>query len=75
MNHLFADVQKLLDEVKEFNPDVVVGIGGGSVLDVAKLIAALLGNEQGLKDIVGIGFLKSRPKKLILYAGYIRNRQ
>jgi alcohol dehydrogenase class IV len=61
----FADVQQMLDEVKGFNPDVVVGIGGGSVLDVAKLIAALLDNEQGLKDIVGIGFLKSRPKKLI----------
>jgi alcohol dehydrogenase class IV len=61
----FADVQQMLQEVKGFNPDVVVGIGGGSVLDVAKLIAALLDNEQGLKDIVGIGFLKCRPKKLI----------
>ena len=61
----FADVQQMLNEVKGFNPDAVVGIGGGSVLDVAKLIAALLDNEQGLKDIVGIGFLKSRPKKLI----------
>ena len=61
----FADVQRMLDEVKAFNPDVVVGIGGGSVLDVAKLIAALLDNEQELKDIVGIGFLKRRPKKLI----------
>lgn len=61
----FADVQQMLEEVKGFNPDVVVGIGGGSVLDVAKLIAALLENEQELKDIVGIGFLKRRPKKLI----------
>jgi alcohol dehydrogenase len=61
----FADVQQMLNDVKGFNPDVVVGIGGGSVLDVAKLIATLLDNEQGLKDIVGIGFLKSRPKKLI----------
>jgi alcohol dehydrogenase class IV len=61
----FADVQQMLNEVKGFNPEAIVGIGGGSVLDVAKLIAALLDNEQGLKDIVGIGFLKSRPKKLI----------
>ncbi|MBO9204058.1 MULTISPECIES: iron-containing alcohol dehydrogenase [Niastella] len=61
----FAEVQQLLQEVKGFNPDVVIGIGGGSVLDVAKVTAALLENEQGLKDIVGIGFLKSRPKKLI----------
>jgi alcohol dehydrogenase class IV len=61
----FADVQKMMQEVNAFNPDVVIGIGGGSVLDVAKIIAALVDNEQGLKDIVGIGFLKSRPKKLI----------
>jgi alcohol dehydrogenase class IV len=61
----FADVQQIMQEVKGFNPDVVVGIGGGSVLDVAKLIAALLDNEQELQDIVGIGLLKSRPKKLI----------
>ena len=61
----FADVRQLMQEVSAFNPDVVVGIGGGSVLDVAKLLAALIGNEQELKDIVGIGFLKRRPKKLI----------
>lgn len=61
----FADVQKMLQEVNAFNPDVVIGIGGGSVLDVAKIIAALVDNEQGLKDIVGIGLLKRRPKKLI----------
>lgn len=61
----FADVRQMMQEVSAFNPDVVIGIGGGSVLDVAKLIAALLDNEQELKDIVGIGMLKRRPKKLI----------
>jgi alcohol dehydrogenase class IV len=61
----FADVQQMMQEVSGFNPDVVVGIGGGSVLDVAKLIAALLDNEQGLNEIAGIGLLKSRSKKLI----------
>jgi alcohol dehydrogenase class IV len=51
--------------VAPFNPDIVIGIGGGSVLDVAKLIAAQLENEQELKDYVGIGLLKGRKKKLI----------
>jgi alcohol dehydrogenase class IV len=61
----FADVRNMMQRVTVFNPDVVVGIGGGSVLDVAKLIAALLENEQSLEDITGIGLLKQRAKKLI----------
>ncbi|MGF2411409.1 iron-containing alcohol dehydrogenase [Ferruginibacter sp.] len=61
----FADFEKLMQTVTPFNPDVVIGIGGGSVLDIAKLVAAQLDNEQQLKDYVGIGLLKGRKKKLI----------
>lgn len=61
----FNDFEKLMQTVAPFNPDVVIGIGGGSVLDIAKLVAAQLDNEQELKDYVGIGLLKGRTKKLI----------
>lgn len=61
----FADFEKLMQTVAPFNPDVVIGIGGGSVLDIAKLVAAQLENEQQLKDYVGIGLLNGRKKKLI----------
>ncbi|MGE5520483.1 MAG: iron-containing alcohol dehydrogenase [Candidatus Dadabacteria bacterium] len=61
----FADFKTLYEEVEEFNPDVVIGVGGGSVLDVAKLIAAQLDNDQTLYEYVGIGLLKQRKKKLI----------
>ncbi len=61
----FADFEKLMQKVTPFNPDVVIGIGGGSVLDIAKLVAAQLENEQRLEDYVGIGLLKGRSKKLI----------
>ncbi|WP_405511621.1 iron-containing alcohol dehydrogenase [Spirosoma sp. KNUC1025] len=43
----------------------MLGIGGGSVLDVAKLVAAQLENDQTLTDMLGIGNLKGRRKKLI----------
>jgi alcohol dehydrogenase class IV len=42
-------LKKLMKKVTPFNPDVVIGIGGGSVLDIAKLVAAQLDNEQQLK--------------------------
>jgi alcohol dehydrogenase class IV len=61
----FADFEKLMQSVHPFDPDVVIGIGGGSVLDIAKLVAAQLGNQQQLKDYVGIGLLNGRARKLI----------
>jgi alcohol dehydrogenase len=61
----FKDVEEVMKQAAPFNPDLVAGIGGGSVLDVAKLVAALLDNEQGLRDITGIGLLKQRRKHLV----------
>jgi alcohol dehydrogenase len=61
----FTDFEELLHEAKAANPDVIIGIGGGSVLDVAKLVAAQLDNEQQLTEIVGSGLLKGRSKKLV----------
>jgi alcohol dehydrogenase class IV len=54
-----------MQKARPFHPDVVVGIGGGSVLDVAKLVAALVDNTQTLNDIVGIGLLQGRRQKLV----------
>jgi alcohol dehydrogenase class IV len=38
----------------EFAPDIVVGLGGGSALDIAKLTAALLTNEGAVESYFGI---------------------
>jgi alcohol dehydrogenase class IV len=61
----FSDFNNLLQKVILFGPDVIVGIGGGSVLDVAKLAAALPDSGQTLEEMVGSGLLKGRKKKLI----------
>lgn len=60
----FSDFKQVL---KKFAPsaDVVIGIGGGSVLDVAKLVAAQLDNTQSLEEIVGNGKLQGRNRTLI----------
>jgi len=61
----FDDFKKLVAKYKTHTPDAIIGIGGGSVLDIAKLLAAQLDNQQSLEEIVGNGLLKGRNKKLI----------
>lgn len=61
----FEDFKNLLAKFNIHAPDTVLGIGGGSVLDIAKLMAAQLDNEQSLEEIVGNGLLKGRNIKLI----------
>jgi alcohol dehydrogenase class IV len=55
----------LLKEAQDFHPDCVVGIGGGSVLDTAKLIAALLDSEQKITEVFGKNLLSGRKPGLI----------
>lgn len=61
----FIDFENLLTAIKPFGADTIVGIGGGSVLDIAKLVAAQLDNEQTLQEYIGNGLLKGRKKKLV----------
>jgi alcohol dehydrogenase class IV len=60
----FNDFEKLLAEARSFGADSVVGIGGGSVLDVAKLIAAQIKNTQTTAEVIGIRNLKERKTYL-----------
>jgi alcohol dehydrogenase class IV len=53
--------ETLLRSAREARVDGVIGVGGGSVLDVAKLIAALVDPDaQPLADVIGIGKLTGR---------------
>jgi len=49
-----ASLAELIDLVRNRELDLVIGFGGGSALDVAKMTAALAGNEGSVADYVGI---------------------
>ncbi len=49
-----AVVEQAIDEARRLEPVAVVGIGGGSALDVAKLVALLVRNARGLAELGGV---------------------
>ena len=51
---LIAMVEELAAMGRIFCPDMVIGIGGGSVLDVAKSLAALIPNQGCVYDYVDV---------------------
>ena len=52
--------ESVVAAARTFAPDAVIGVGGGSPLDVAKLVAALLDGRQGVREVFGIGNLRGR---------------
>jgi alcohol dehydrogenase class IV len=58
-------VEAAIAQAKAQNIDGVIGFGGGSSMDVAKLIALLVGGEEYLEDVYGVGQAKGKRLPLI----------
>ena len=54
-----------LQEARLAKIDSVLAIGGGSVIDVAKLHAALIHSQQTVSEVFGINLLQSRSLPLV----------
>jgi alcohol dehydrogenase len=60
-----AVVQAAADFAREHRSELVIGLGGGSSMDVAKLVAVLAGSEQPLAEMYGIGKLTGARLPLV----------
>jgi len=58
-------LEVLLAPVKEFAPDAIVGVGGGSAMDLAKLVAVLFNGDQRTEEVIGIDNVNERRVTLI----------
>ncbi|MDH4440677.1 MAG: iron-containing alcohol dehydrogenase [Rhizobium sp.] len=63
-----ATLEAALLVARRVRPQVVIGLGGGSVLDVAKLVAVLWDSEQTLTDVAGPNKVGGRNSKLVQVA-------
>ena len=54
------DFKKIRRLARSFKADSVVGIGGGSVLDMAKLVATLHQSGQRVEDCFGTGLIRKK---------------
>ncbi|TCN33101.1 iron-containing alcohol dehydrogenase [Sinorhizobium americanum] len=60
-----SDLDRVLRVAEDAEADLIVGFGGGSAMDLAKLAAVLVGSSQRLADVVGAGKV-AEPRKAAL---------
>lgn len=61
-----AVVQSCADIARQANADIVIGLGGGSSLDIAKLAAVMAHSDQPLSEMYGIGKVRDARIPLVL---------
>ncbi|MFA6476198.1 MAG: phosphonoacetaldehyde reductase [Candidatus Paceibacterota bacterium] len=66
-NPQYDDIITGIQEIKNFLPDIIIGIGGGSVLDTAKLLSVFFDNDTyPLEVITGQKPVPKRKVPLVL---------
>lgn len=62
----FELLEAIVADIKHKNYDVIIGIGGGSVLDAAKMLAIMLKNEGDIRGMVGTNLIPNKGLPFIL---------
>jgi len=60
-------ISDCLEQALQARCDLIIGLGGGSSMDVAKVISVLLTNKKPLNELIGINLVEKRgiPKILV----------
>jgi len=60
------ELKQIIDEIKKFTPDLIIAVGGGSVLDYAKIANVLTDNKNLDEEIINSSYkIKKKFAKLV----------
>ena len=62
----YADVEKVVEQMNQEDGDIIIAIGGGSVMDAAKLCSLLKGSSYTVKDLLADPLLASKQLKTVM---------
>ena len=46
--------KRIIEEVKSFEPTIVIAVGGGSSIDISKIVSCMLRNEGEIEEFIGV---------------------
>lgn len=61
-----SDIECVLREVEADRPDLIVGLGGGSVMDAAKLASILIGAPYSLRDLLADASIAKKQVRSVM---------
>lgn len=61
-----AVILQAVEQARRARADLVIGFGGGSSMDAAKLVALLAGSDERLETVYGVGMVKGKRLPLFL---------
>ena len=61
----YEQVQKIIDDCRAYNPDFIIALGGGSVIDTAKLASLLIRSPLKVKNLLADPLLLSKSIKML----------
>jgi alcohol dehydrogenase len=62
----YLEAQEVIDHFKALNSDFIIGVGGGSVMDIAKLASVLSTDEYTVKDLLENPLLAKKQVKSLM---------
>ena len=62
----YQDVERVIKEAEDYSGDLIIGIGGGSVMDAAKLCSVLKGADYTVRDLLRDPTLARKQVKTVM---------